>query len=152
MADIKANEKYVRAAGSPLWNYTLANGGGARDTDNYLFASKRFYHPFLPVLLASKERPRDDTKIKSRSGQTERYGRLWCSGRHTALYKFRILNVAFKAASPRSIELQNDGSEDNKADELDTLSTLTSSHVIVRLGNNLSCLFIMCNIIFLRNK
>lgn len=65
-----------------LRNFTPANGRGARDTDNYLFASKRFYHPSFPVPLASKERPRDDTKIKSRSGQTERYGRLWCSSRH----------------------------------------------------------------------
>lgn len=78
-ADIKVNEEVSWSRRIAPRNFTPANGGGTGDTDNYLFASKRCYRPFFPVPLASKERPRDDTKIKSRSGQTEGYGRLWCS-------------------------------------------------------------------------
>jgi len=80
---------------------------GARDTDNYLFATRRFYYSFLSFLsFKQAKRDREDTKIKSRSGQTERY---------TADYdvaivilpsdRFRILNIVFNAARPRSIEL-----------------------------------------------
>lgn len=88
-----------------LWNFMLANGEDVRDTDNYLFASKRFYHPFVSTSFWRARRVRETIwKLNREADKQNDIGRLWCSGRHIASDRFRITS-RLNAAKPCSIGL-----------------------------------------------
>lgn len=74
MADIKANERSIlqpRDRAAEL--YAGEWRRGARDTDNYLFASKQFYHPFIsPSRLASEESPREMIRKLNRDADKQK--------------------------------------------------------------------------------